>query len=122
MCEPLGSGWINNVTLYASDSDNNNTDRVMKERLAEVSRWKDAGCWKDNETRMIPNRADGVHTIESCRTRANTVNANVFALQNGDECYTMNEPNLNSPIYKSLGPAGSCSPQGDAWVNRVYSL
>jgi hypothetical protein len=92
---------------------------VDKNQLRAIGKsWIDKGCWRDDQTRVIPTMAPRENmTLNECKQFALENGANVLGMQNGNQCFI----GIDSP-YEKLGPAQKCNLRGDAWINRVYKL
>jgi hypothetical protein len=92
---------------------------IDKNHLGAIGKsWIDKGCWKDDQTRVIPNSISQPNmTLDECKKYALANGANILGMQNGNECYIGKDSQ-----YDKLGSVASCNLQGDAWVNRVYRL
>ena len=87
-----------------------------------ASNYTDMGCWNDDPSRTLkggPGTADWGYNPDTCYQEALTRGSNVFAVQDGGQCFTSSSP---SDDYKRLGPATGCSTLGGSYVNRVYTL
>jgi hypothetical protein len=78
------------------------------------------GCYKDNESRMVPQYTGDVTSLAACKAKAFSLKMNTFSLQFGGQCFVGNSPN-----YEKLGVetnTGNCGSLGGTWSNQVYSM
>jgi hypothetical protein len=77
--------------------------------------WESRGCFLDAWDRAIPNKTSATN-YKTCEADAIAGGYNVFALQNGNECWAGKDSN-----YAKYG-AATCGALGGAWKNKVYAL
>lgn len=97
-------------------------DNETMKTTSTASNYTDMGCWNDDPSRTLkggPGTADWGYNPDTCYQEALTRGSNVFAVQDGGQCFTSSSP---SDDYKRLGPATGCSTLGGSYVNRVYTL
>lgn len=97
---PLGGTW---------------TNMVFRKAFVQAGDWEYKGCFKDDQTRTIPNYLGEVRTKEECAKMAEAKGFNTFGLQYYSQCFG----GKSSP-YNRLGAATNCGTMGTAWTNNVY--
>jgi hypothetical protein len=91
-------------------------NKCASDPTVEVNNWKDQGCWNDDGSRTIPLMMNETMTLQECRKQADMTDANIFALQNGGQCFIGKDDD-----YKRLGKSDKCEPTGGPWINHVYA-
>ena len=99
-CSTLGGNWKNQVYVKV--------DPVLK--------YEYKGCYKDENSRAIPERQKNVSSIDECARIAESKNKKVFGVQSGDECWIGDD---EQSAYK-YGAEYSCPKLGGNWTNHVY--
>ena len=83
---------------------------------------KDLGCWRDEKYKVIAGgQKFGRVTVASCREYAETRGWTVFAMQDGNQCYTA----FNAgETYQNFGKSDGCRSNGlgGSWANNVYEI
>ena len=79
------------------------------------------GCWKDKVPRAIVDGYEGHTDIQGCFERAKALGNNVFAVQNGKECWTTATA---GETYNKYGVTNGCSASGTGgkMANEVYKI
>ena len=85
-----------------------------------VEDYESIGCWKDAENRAIDGY-HGVIGIQGCYKKAKSLEYDVFAVQNGGQCFTTANA---GDTYKKYGPSTGCSDAGTGgtWSQEVYTI
>lgn len=89
------------------------------------------GCFKEKPARAVPNfqgkvgpiftTGKFVNSVQQCAAMARKAKAEVFALQNGDQCWTSE----SDQQYKKYGvetDLKKCGARGGPYTNQVYTL
>ncbi len=100
-CGTMGTAWTNNVYV-------------------KVEGYKYRGCFKDNNTRMVPIFKGMVTSVDGCKKIAIDGKFDTFSLQYGGQCFVGNKS-----AYNRLGEEtnkANCPTLGGTWSNQVYSL
>ena len=107
-CQPNGGGWTNQV--YKLETPYVDLDKKPYTYI---------GCFKDTGNRAIPDPKNVVSgdKAASCAKIAMSKGHNIFAVQNGNECFTGKDSE-----YDKYGSAGGCQPDGGPWTNQVYVM
>ena len=83
------------------------------------------GCWKDKSDRAIKGglngpRVDDSNSVHACFERAQSLGYTVFALQDGNQCFTSKDA---GKTYNKYGTATNCkNGKGGDWANAVYKI
>ena len=86
--------------------------------------YEDLGCWNDKIDRAVPHiLKSGIrppHVILQCLRLAQENGYNLFALQNGIECFGGAE----NDTYDKYGKSDVCNSVGTGgrWANQVYTI
>ena len=84
--------------------------------------YKSLGCWKDKDDRAIPNYEPEYSGISQCYARAKTLGNEIFAVQNGKECWTTATA---IEAYNKYGVADDCCSKegtGGPFCKEVYEI
>ena len=76
-----------------------------------IQNWELKGCFKDDNTRVIPHYLGLVSSKEECQKLAEAKDYNTIGLQAGSQCF-----GGESPAYDKLGSAGTCANMGGSWT------
>ena len=82
------------------------------------------GCWKDKGERAVPeyqgsHQKDG-SIVEGCFEIAKRLGNEIFAIQNGGECWSSKSA---IETYKKYGASENCKEgKGGGWANSVYVI
>ena len=88
------------------------------------TRLKSLGCWRDTGNRAISGGIrirNGMGTVANCQAFADTRGWTVFAMQNGNECFTA----INAKdTYQKYGKSKKCRSTGlgGPWAHNVYEI
>lgn len=98
----------------------------------DIERIEDMGCYLDTPDRAIPlleaisPQLDGSYmqraaAIRRCANAAHQLKIDVFAVQNGGQCFGGPEANLS---YNKYGNSTRCANngRGGPWSNQVYKI
>jgi hypothetical protein len=80
------------------------------------------GCFKDNETRAIPNMfsVSSDHGLVQCQAIASAAGYEVFSIQIEVHCFTGPQAHIT---YDRYGEASNCvDGKGGIWANSVYRI
>lgn len=79
------------------------------------------GCYADNMPRVFPEyHKDAGHTVDGCFNKAVELGLEMFAIQNGGECWLDSAKNNNFDRY---GATDRCKGAiGGKWANSVYRI
>lgn len=79
------------------------------------------GCYKDSLPRALPDYYETQgKTIEECFKKAVQLGYEMFAIQNGGECWLDNRKQNN---YAKYGKSDKCQGlAGGHWANSVYRI
>ena len=78
------------------------------------------GCYKDSLPRAFPDYYDTGLTVAGCYQKAIELGYEIFAIQNGGECWLDDSTQNN---YDKYGKSDKCKGEsGGKWLNSVYKI
>ena len=78
------------------------------------------GCYKDSLPRAFPDYYDTGLTVAGCYQKAIELGYEMFAIQNGGECWLDDSTQNN---YDKYGKSDKCKGEsGGKWLNSVYKI
>jgi len=78
------------------------------------------GCYADQPNRAVPNYQGTVSSVNECGQIAISNKQSVFAVQDGNQCFTSNEPEYATQYGYLMSNTSKCFPMGGVWANQVY--
>ena len=79
------------------------------------------GCWKDSSQRAIDEYHAEVTGIQGCYEKAKSLGYEIFAVQNGGQCFTSATA---GDTYKKYGASTDCKDDGTggSFCQEVYKI
>jgi len=113
------------------DDDNDKEKVEAGARKSDIP-FKSLGCWKDSIPRALAS-AEGnssflnghyrrrEHPIQECYVTAKSLGRQIFAIQDGGQCFTSEGTQMSHQIY---GPSSDCKDDGEGgpMANEVYEI